>query len=191
MSLTEAKTQTRTDADLTIDDADFELWIQGAREQAEGYMHRSLMPQTWQYKLWEFPPSGMVRLPMGPLIELVEVYYLDTDGNKQVMDGTDRAQLLFGADDEPPWVLFRKRVSTLCTPDAVSITYRAGYPGRGSPSTDDDPSGIPASFKVAMRFLIGHWYANRELVQVDARGVPTEIPWTFERALDQYRIYFP
>jgi gp6-like head-tail connector protein len=64
-----------------------------------------------------------------------------------------------------------------------TVTYVAGYP-----PTDDDPpdyaANVPASFKVAMKLLIGNWYENREAT------VTGTINTTLELAVRQLLDFF-
>ena len=68
-------------------------------------------------------------------------------------------------------------------------TRRTLYENENSPGyTEDEDSILPGDdVKAAMLLLIGHWYANREAVNIG--NITTEIPFAVEALLQPYRIY--
>jgi hypothetical protein len=70
-------------------------------------------------------------------------------------------------------------------PDAVQITYTAGYSSTSSPF--NAASGVPAAVKSAILLTIGDLYENRE-GQIVYPGQIQENK-TVMRLLDQYRVY--
>src|SRR3954462_15596572 len=82
VSLTEAKDHARID--LTADDAAVTRFIQNGREEAEEYLGRGLLTQTWQLSLPNFFES--MALPMAaPLQSVTSVQYYDTTGSLQTL----------------------------------------------------------------------------------------------------------
>ncbi|MFZ1874881.1 MAG: head-tail connector protein [Chania sp.] len=57
----------------------------------------------------------------------------------------------------------------------------AGYEG------DEDALLLGEDVKAAMLLLVGHWYANREAVNIG--NVTSSIPFAVESLLQPYRIY--
>ena len=51
-----------------VEDTEINRWIKTARQRAESYTGRRLMPQTWEY-LWDYDFPGLIelRLPYPPL----------------------------------------------------------------------------------------------------------------------------
>lgn len=68
-------------------------------------------------------------------------------------------------------------------------TRRKLYVSEESPGyAEDEDSILPGEdVKAAMLLLIGHWYANREAVNIG--NITTEIPFAVEALLQPYRIY--
>ena len=85
VTLAEAKKHLR----ITHTDEDEHIHglIMAARQYAEEYTHRVLMPQTWDWTLDKFPKEFDVPLPPmidSPLIQSIS--YVDIDGVTQVLD---------------------------------------------------------------------------------------------------------
>ncbi|HCJ6320165.1 TPA: phage gp6-like head-tail connector protein [Citrobacter sedlakii] len=68
-------------------------------------------------------------------------------------------------------------------------TRRTLYETEDSHGYSDDPDSILLNddVKAAMLLLIGHWYANREAVNIG--NITSEIPFAVEALLQPYRIY--
>jgi hypothetical protein len=167
--------------------------IVAAREWAEGVTNRALCTQTWQLTLDEFPryayPSyqydpdvyarrhshqthrrhwNEILFPWPNLRSVASIAYVDTAGANQTLDVStailvDTASLpgrivpVYGTS----WPLTR------CQPNAVTITYTAGYGGA---------SEVPVAIKQAMLLVIGDLYRNRESQLVGAGITVSENP---------------
>ncbi|GJK86863.1 MULTISPECIES: head-tail connector protein [Citrobacter] len=68
-------------------------------------------------------------------------------------------------------------------------TRRKLYENESSPgyAEDEDSILLGEDVKAAILLLVGHWYANREAVNIG--NITTEIPFTVEALLQPYRIY--
>ncbi|EKO4983783.1 phage gp6-like head-tail connector protein [Escherichia coli] len=68
-------------------------------------------------------------------------------------------------------------------------TRRTLYETQSSAGYSEDPDSIllTADIKAAMLLLIGHWYANREAVNIG--NITTAVPFAIEALLQPYRIY--
>lgn len=187
LTLDEAKRQSKIDADLTAEEPDLEFWIATARELAESYTKRTLVECSWEVRLADFPRTADQRLylPMGtPLVSIESFRYLDGAGAAVALEGEAYQAAAWA---EPAYLLplpGEVWPSTSCSEDAVLITYRAGYPGTGSPGGVEN---VPRLALQAVRGMVAHWYANREAV-TDGRGAPVEMPYAFERLLDPLRV---
>jgi len=176
ISLAEAKAHLRLEADETEEDALIGGLIAAAREHVEGQTGRALVAQTFKLRLPHFPLGDVIRLPRGPVVEVLEVAYRDTAGTARTFAdwGGD-----LGLQPAEIWPHVAP-VGQGAWPSggyAVEITFRAGYGG---------PADVPASIKQAMLLLVGHWWANRESVLVGAAaGV---LPMGVEALLSQHRI---
>jgi uncharacterized phiE125 gp8 family phage protein len=98
VTLADAKTSLRVDADMTDMDDLITSWIKGVVATAEHDIGQCLMEQTWQVRLDEFPGVSCHRLgdacsstiPTAlalphPVISVTSVKYLDLDGIEQTL----------------------------------------------------------------------------------------------------------
>jgi len=123
--LDQAKLHLRVDAD--DEDALIASLVHAATDQVEYDTGRALVCQTRTLTLDRFPAGDVIIIPRPPLIEVVSVQYVDSAGTLQTVDAadyeTDTAEepgRLYPAYGES-WPSHRG------APDAVLVTYRAGY----------------------------------------------------------------
>ena len=168
LTLEEARKQCRIDPDITGEDDLIQGWIKAARRQAEQYTKRSFIERTLELALTDFPRDTLdpgcdrIDLPQGPVIAVLGVSYLNSDGTRTELAAD---QWVEGLTDEPAFIASLSgwptgRVRT----GGVLITYRAGYPGAGSPP---DASGVPEEVKQRMRAIVTRYYEKREACDVD------------------------
>ncbi|MFI0844426.1 hypothetical protein [Mesorhizobium sp. IMUNJ 23232] len=182
--LAEVKEQLRIDAVVIDDDAFLNRCIRAAREMVEGPDGRGLaiMAADWRLTLDCFPKE--VRIPMGPVLSIVSIVYVDGAGVAQTLDPADyqwrpgryeaRIQPAYGKAWPAPRSQF----------DAVTIIFKAGFKG-----TEEDPielGNIPEPLRAAMRMLIAHWFKHRETTVVGV--VPTEIQHGFEDIMNMFAV---
>lgn len=149
ISLAEAKAHLRVDH--TDEDDLVEALIRAAVDHLDGWagiLGRALEPQTWRLseaRDVRLPRSGAVRLPLGPVVSITSITYLDADGAEQTIAGA--SYWLHGEDVVPDDVW----------PEGtgLTVTWVAG-------------TGTPPAVKQAILLLVGHWYANREAVTAGA-----------------------
>lgn len=141
--------------------------LQTARRLGEKITRRSWMPQTWQLTQDAFPQGslvggyrswypgilprvpgydeGHILLPRGPLIAVLSIEYIDTDGNTQTLDPTAYKVSNAGRENRKSriapaygtvWPATRGEM------DAVTVTFSAGYVVTGSPETADVPQEL-------------------------------------------------
>lgn len=184
VTVAEVKIQCKIDADQTIEDEALADDISAARELAEDYCHQTWCPTLWRLTLMRLPGwHDPIQLPMGPLLELVSVTYLDSHAVRQTLDLTT---LEVSLASKPPWIRGFWPSDMLVRAGAVQIDYWAGYPVEGSPAV---AVNVPKRVKKAVKMLVAHWYANRESVVAETRITPVDVPYSFERALDQLKEY--
>lgn len=173
VSLVAMKTHLRVDH--SDEDDLIDLLISAARQHVERETGRSLISQVWRVDLASFPPWPIL-LAHGPVIEVSGITYFDAAGASA--DLPDDDWLFDQTGDVPKVTLIPGAVSpsTSKRPDAVSVTYEAGY---------GTAADVPADFKVAILLLAGHWHANREAA---ANGDFRTIPMAAQSVIDSYRI---
>jgi uncharacterized phiE125 gp8 family phage protein len=169
LSLAEVKAHLRLDSTSDpspTEDVELAAWITAARQYVETFTHRACITQTWDLKLDGFPCDAAIVLPNPPLISITTatglvVTYTATTGTL-----TTWAEANYTVDApagpeagrgslRPAYGVFYP--STRDVVNAVTVRFVAGY---GAANT------VPAGIKAAMKLLIGHWWANREAVNI-------------------------
>lgn len=175
----EAKVHLRMDEADTSEDALVDGLIGAATAHLDGragILGRCLINQTW--RVWWDRWDRCLRLPF-PGVSAVTVTYENEDTGSTVTVGASNYRLLEDAigsyvafDDEywPPSVNIDDR-------QAWGVQLVAGYG-----ATAD---AVPAAIKQAALLMIGHWYANREAVNVG--NITSELPLGAQALLAPYR----
>lgn len=170
---------------LRIDEIDdrglVESLIQAARIRAEVFTNRAFITQTWTLKADDFGDlitfDDIIEIPKPPLISVV-VQFIDVN---EVLQTFSSAKYVVDIDSElgriKP-IASETWPNTFDTLNAVTITFVAGY---GAAASD-----VPSDLIHAIRFLIGHWYENREEVLIGKNS--TKLPEAAEMLLWQKRI---
>lgn len=186
ITLTEAKLHCRIDNNE--EDALIDLFRQVAREMTEQATNRSLITQTRVMKMDYFPRNfgrgfkddwASIFLPYGPVQSVTSVVYYDKDDVEQTLNSS-----LYWVDKDSDIARIIAKDSwpgTYERPNAVTITYEAGY--------GDSGASVPKPLRAAMLLVIGHLYENRQ--QVIMSGSPTaalELPFGFETLVSQYKV---
>lgn len=171
VDMRDVKEQLRIDSDAEDAALDRLLRVATAYVDGEGALGRALITQTWAQHVQR--TVGDVKLQMLPFQSLTSVQYYDPDNvlqtatlsNFEVVGAANNK--ILRPKDGFTWP------STEDRPDAVKITYVAGY--------GDNPSDIPESIRHAILMLVTHWFERRE-PSSDRRMV--EVPWGVEALLN-------
>jgi uncharacterized phiE125 gp8 family phage protein len=171
VSLGEAK------AFLKIDDAAEDglitTLISAARLHVEGVTGKALIAQTWRVVLDFWPENRVVRLPVTPFRNLVEISAVDEAG---VTHPIELAQFL----SEPERLLLPAAVAgmpALQERQGIEIDYVAGF---GS-----EPADVPADIRQALLVLVAYWYEHRDAVIVAGSGAV--VPTGFDRLVANHK----
>ena len=170
VSLDEAKLH------LRVEGFDEDSLIQGYIVAASAYidgpfgiLRRAVGFQTLEVRSNVF--SGLDRLPVGPVLAIEEVKYIDTAGVEQTLGdavytlAADRFCLASNAR----WPSLRGDAS------GVRVRYTAGF------------EVVPASIQQAVLLLVGQWYEMRSAVTVGQTA--NEIPHAVRALLAPYKIF--
>jgi uncharacterized phiE125 gp8 family phage protein len=179
VSLDEAKAQLHVDT--ASDDARVSALILAATQRfdgARGILGRALMQQTWQIQLNDWP-AAFIDIPLPPLIGVTSIAYLDGSGVEQTLDpslyrvvngGENRASRILRAVGGATWPSV-----AVDQPDAVRVTFDAGYVDHQSPSNN----AVPEPIRQAIILLADEWYN---------RGATNDLPQAVQSLTTPFKV---
>jgi uncharacterized phiE125 gp8 family phage protein len=153
VTVAEAKVHCRVSHDA--DDALYAVWIGAARRLIEEEAGVRLVNQTWRLSLDDWPAGGEIKIPIGPVVSVSTLKYLDDDATLTTLV----------ADTDYLTALGRRPPVVYCHPDeswpsvavgrldAVRLEFVAGY-GASAAS-------VPETAKNAILLTVGYWDSNR------------------------------
>lgn len=179
-------------AHLHIDyDDDDEIiggYIKAARKKLEHRCGRSFVQQTWEYRIEAF--ESQIEIPILPVIEVVQITYIDEDGADQTVDDGEYAFIDAGESERSSVLLTGTWPSDVFDrPDAVRVQFKSGYaPDAVTPPAEPDYAGnVPDDIKQAMRWLVGHMIENKEsVILTPTRQEFQEVPDSVETIIGPY-----
>ena len=178
ISLDEARAQCRVDSNA--EDALIAIYIQAARQHAEGLLHSALISQVWEQAVDQFPESDGIQLGKPPVLSINSVTYVDTAGATQVMASNS---YVLDAPVQPGWLMPADGTTWPATDNVVNAVRVQFTSGFGSAGSD-----VPAPIRAWMLLTIAYLYAQRE--REDATGKVIAIPGRFvDGLLDPWRQY--
>ncbi len=153
------------------------LKIAAARREAETFMGRSLITQTWDMDLDRFP-AWAIEVPRPRLLSVESIKHVDTDG---VLRTLDASGYRVDAKREPGRITPAYGETwppTRAVINAVTVRFIAGY---GAKDSD-----VPVDIRQALLLIVGRHYAHREDVR---DGMPaSELPLGARHLLRPYMI---
>jgi uncharacterized phiE125 gp8 family phage protein len=181
LSVADAKLYCRVDH--AAEDALFTSLAKAARQHLERLTGRALAEQTLQVTLPGFPRCKELPIPRPPLVSVTSVTYLDADGDAVVLvEDTDYAVnteslpgALYAESGWPSTIRGRS--------DAVRIVYVAGHGAAGA-------EALPENALVALRYLVSHWYTNRDTINLRFASDATIIPFTVKALASTLQVPF-
>ena len=141
----------------------------------DGIMGRAVMSQSVVQRLGGF---GCLRLPYGKVTAITSVEYYDTDG---ALLSVPAGQYILLNDEGGAYVHFLDAAnipSTFARPDAVVVTYQAGWADAGA---------VPSVIKKAIVTMIRSWYENRTGAS-DGGTIVREVPYGVSDMLASKRL---
>ena len=85
LDIAAARSQVRQE--VSIDDADLDAYMRAARRFAETLCNRTLIATRYRLTLDEFPDDEL-SLEFGPVLKVVSITYIDTNGDWQTVDSS-------------------------------------------------------------------------------------------------------
>ncbi len=172
VTLAQLKLHCKVDADITTDDDLITALGVAARELLEHRTGRQLVSATWALYLDEFPEYFEL-LPC-PVTAVTSITYYDIDDALQTLDAES---YIVDLKSTPARVVLDPSYywpTTYPKPNAVTVTFTAAF------------ATIPERLKLAIKWLVAHWYKNRESATKDKLN---DIPYGVESIIRQTRIY--
>jgi len=172
---------------LRVTDTNSDSYIQGliamVTEYVEGVTSRTLITTQYTWTRDEFPRAQCMLVPKPPLQSISSITYIDTNQSTQTWGSTyytvDTASVparICPAYQET-WPI------TLNVPNAVTVTYTAGY--------GNHLGAVPEGIKHAIKFLVAHYWSNRqESVTAAALVTSVNTPKASDWLLARYQVPF-
>jgi uncharacterized phiE125 gp8 family phage protein len=138
------------------DDALVTALITVAREAVENFTELTVAVNDFQMKL-DYFPTAEINLGTWPVNSIASVTYVDANGATQTISSADYALDTFSKPAQinlaygKTWPMVRNQ------PNAVTVTFEAGYTGDTSPVANE----MPKALKQAMLLTITDLYENR------------------------------
>lgn len=179
VSIAEARAHCRIDDDA--DDGLVAGYIMAARSYIEQVSGLSLISQTWEMTLEEFPDDDCIYLPRNPVLSITSIQYYDAANALQTLSAStyeiDTAQVPAEIElaNGATWPATYERTA------AVVVRFVAGYGAA--------PGSIPEPIRLAILLLVGHFYANREQVTLGAGLTATQLPFGVDALIAPYRVH--
>ena len=150
--LTRSEAKQHLRIDFSDDDTLIDALIVTARQQAEHRMGRALITQQWRLGLDQFPDDSL-ELPKPKLVSVQSVTYLDSDGTRQTLAGSEYEVIADELVGRLVPAFGKSWPACRVFPGSVQVSYTCGY----GAAVD-----VPQSIKAWMLLAIGAWYENRE-----------------------------
>jgi uncharacterized phiE125 gp8 family phage protein len=182
ISIQEIHAQCRVD-DVS-EDALLAAYVRSATDAVEQMTGLRLIDQTWEYTIDAFPERcGWIRLPLAPLLALVSIVYLDTQGVAQtlpvqsyLLDGlgsTTPARIILAPNQQWP--------STWHGLGSVMIRFRTGW---------IDHNGVPEALRQAIMMLAAYWFGQREAASIGPdQGPVSHIPFGVRELIEPFEVW--
>ena len=161
LTLIEAKKQVNQTEDFTDDDAYIEGLIPAARQRVEeSECALQLITATYELRLDCFP-VGPIIIPKAPLVEVLGITYIDTNGVEQTFGGSPVTG--YDVDIKSPHAPSFGEIHlaygeswpvTRVQHNAVTVEFTCGF--------GDKPSDVPAGLKAWMLIALATMYSHRE-----------------------------
>lgn len=132
-----------------------------------GVLGRALGEQVWEISLDAWPAE--IRLPLGPVVRVEQVGYVDPAGVLQIVPPTAYEVDTQGVEGWIVPVEGQDWPEALETINAVRVRWTCG-------------TGCPAPVRTAILMLVAHWYGSREAVGPASSELPLGVaaliaPW--------------
>lgn len=176
LALADAKAHLRIET--TADDDYITALIAAATAYFEDNTGLKLITQTVRLSLPDWPRDGVICLPRMPVQSVASVKYIDTAGTLQTLAttgytvGLDPPQAVVIPAYGKTWPLVQDN-----QPAGVQVSFVAGY--------GDTAAAVPALIQHGLKFVVAHWYSQREPV---AGAALAEVPMAVQSIMQTVRL---
>lgn len=143
--------QTFLRVDQTEENVLIQALITSARLIIEAQVRRIFIGQTWRFVRNQWPPDDHVPLPLGPVLNLIQVKVYNRNGIGSLVDAS-----LYGLDKtlQPPCVVLNQNIPIPGRPvQGIEIDVRLGY--------GETVADVPQPLRQAIKMLVARWFENR------------------------------
>lgn len=155
VTLNEARKQCEIGTEQSEHDDYLNTLIAAATGQAEQYLHRRMITQTWKLYLEQWPCGSIIKLPFGRLQSVTSIKYKDVDGDETTWDS---GEYIVDIQSEPGQIVLDYQeawpTEELYPSNPIKIEFVCGYGLTGA--------SVPAMIKHAMKLTISDLFENRE-----------------------------
>lgn len=179
LTLTQLRNHVRVDG--SIFDEDLSSLLKAAVSECENQTGLALMPQTWVWKLDEWPfINKIILFDRNPVLEINSIKYFDSDNTEQTLDETYYEVDL---DSQPAKLSFIKSLPNLSSTklDKVIIEFIAGFGIDDTSAINQVPDGL----KHALKIHVGGNFEYRSDRQVKNKAVMYS-----ENLFEKYKVRF-
>lgn len=160
-----------------VDDSDSDDYISAlitaAREYAEQYQNRALMPQAWLMTLDYFP--DIIRVSKPPLISASVEY---DDSNDDTITLSSAVVDTYSTPGRIVPAYGQCFPITRAKPACVRVTFQCGYA---------DADHVPAATKTAIKMIVAHLFEIRQPILTGS--ISSKLPYTVDALLDLHKFY--
>ena len=129
--------------------------IVAARQQAEAYLKRALITQTWDGYLDEWPAGDFIVLPWGKVQSVTSLAYTDSAGTTTTMTVT--TAYIADTTQDPGRIVLPYGVTwpsfTAYTVNPIAIRWVCGYGATAA--------SVPAAIRTAIKMIVADLYSER------------------------------
>lgn len=174
----DAKAHLRVDS--SVDDALIDTYIAAAEAHLDGPNGRVGKPlgtQTWTMARERVTGRTWVKIPLAPVQSVTAISYYDSDETSQSLTVSDFDIL---KNEDAAWIRPKSNTNwptMYDRPDALTLTVQCGFGA---------VSDVPENIMQAVRFLLSHYYENRESVVMNAK--PVVVPQAVDDLIGQSRV---
>jgi len=152
----QAKAWLRIEEEETAEDALVDALIVMARERYEAYTRRTLLRQTYDYYLPEFP-NGAIELPRFPLVSIGSIKgFSDTDATDTGGTSMSSSEYYVDTAREPGRVV---SFGSFSWPTATRVANAAII--RFTAGETTETTGVPGHARTDLKRMVAHAYEHR------------------------------